>query len=78
MKRRTFVRSTLAAAAATAIPADAWLGALYRPLGAQDRDSTEADVRDAFRQNHERLVQVKNRYDPRNLFRLNANIQPTA
>jgi FAD/FMN-containing dehydrogenase len=29
-----------------------------------------------YRQNHERLVAVKNRYDPRNLFRLNANVAP--
>jgi FAD/FMN-containing dehydrogenase len=43
----------------------------------QDLDSTAADVRDAFRQNHDRLVEVKNRYDPQNLFRLNANVQPT-
>jgi FAD/FMN-containing dehydrogenase len=43
----------------------------------QDVDATAADVRDAFRQNHERLVEVKNRYDPENLFRLNANVQPT-
>ena len=27
--------------------------------------------------NYERLVQVKNRYDPANLFRLNANVVPT-
>ena len=37
-----------------------------------------AAVRRNYRSNHERLVAVKNRYDPRNLFRLNANIQPTA
>ena len=43
----------------------------------QDLDSTSADVRDAFRQSHDRLVEVKNRYDPENLFRLNANVQPT-
>lgn len=31
-----------------------------------------------YRGNHTRLVEVKNRYDPGNLFRLNANIQPSA
>lgn len=30
-----------------------------------------------YRDNYERLVGVKNRYDPQNLLRLNANIQPT-
>ncbi|HEX6069403.1 MAG TPA: FAD-binding oxidoreductase [Longimicrobiaceae bacterium] len=30
-----------------------------------------------YRQNHSRLVEVKNRYDPRNLFRLNANVEPS-
>jgi hypothetical protein len=28
--------------------------------------------------NHPRLAQVKRRYDPTNLFRLNANVTPTA
>jgi FAD/FMN-containing dehydrogenase len=27
--------------------------------------------------NYDRLVQIKNRFDPTNLFRLNANIEPT-
>jgi FAD/FMN-containing dehydrogenase len=34
-------------------------------------------VHAAFGPNYERLVSVKNRYDPTNLFRLNHNIKPT-
>ncbi len=34
-------------------------------------------VRDAYGANHARLVALKNRYDPTNLFRLNQNIEPT-
>jgi FAD/FMN-containing dehydrogenase len=35
-------------------------------------------MRDAYGKNYERLVEIKNQYDPANLFRLNQNIQPTA
>jgi FAD/FMN-containing dehydrogenase len=35
-------------------------------------------MREAFGENYERLVDLKNKYDPTNLFRLNQNIKPTA
>ncbi len=34
-------------------------------------------LREAFGQNYDRLVEIKNRYDPTNLFRLNQNIPPS-
>jgi FAD/FMN-containing dehydrogenase len=34
-------------------------------------------VKEAYGANHERLIALKNRYDPTNLFRLNQNIKPT-
>ena len=37
----------------------------------------EAQVRAAYGGNYERLVAVKNKYDPTNLFRLNLNIKPS-
>jgi FAD/FMN-containing dehydrogenase len=41
------------------------------------RDEGEARVRDAYpRMTWERLVAIKSRYDPTNLFRLNQNIPP--
>jgi hypothetical protein len=40
-------------------------------------DMTAAAIQSTYRQNHERLVAVKNRYDPTNLFRMNANVKPT-
>jgi FAD/FMN-containing dehydrogenase len=41
-------------------------------------EETQAQVEASYGENFARLVQVKNQYDPTNLFRLNANIRPTA
>ena len=35
------------------------------------------DARAAYRENYDRLVEVKNAWDPENLFRLNHNVEPT-
>ncbi len=43
-----------------------------------DPETTEIAVNANYRRNYDRLVSVKNRYDPANLFRLNANVRPTA
>ncbi len=40
-------------------------------------DEGEQTIKDSFGANYERLVQVKNKYDPANFFRLNQNIKPT-
>jgi FAD/FMN-containing dehydrogenase len=42
-----------------------------------DYDATTSSVRTNFRANHDRLVAVKNKYDPKNLFRMNANVVPS-
>jgi hypothetical protein len=39
-------------------------------------DIAEDGVAKAYGPNHDRLVQVKSKYDPTNLFRLNLNIKP--
>lgn len=40
-------------------------------------DQAETTVNKNYGGNYHRLVKVKNRYDPTNLFRLNANVKPT-
>jgi hypothetical protein len=40
-------------------------------------DEGEDRVKASYRDNYERLVVVKNKYDPTNFFRLNQNIKPT-
>jgi FAD/FMN-containing dehydrogenase len=39
-------------------------------------DEGEAVVREAYGPNYERLVALKNKYDPTNFFRMNHNIRP--
>ena len=43
-------------------------------MAGEDQDHGPA----TYRQNYRRLVQVKRRYDPDNLFRLNQNVHPQA
>ena len=40
-------------------------------------DEGEDRVRAGYRENYDRLVAIKNRYDPTNLFRVNQNIKPS-
>jgi len=42
-----------------------------------DSDVEDQRLRETYGPNYARLVQLKNRYDPTNLFRLNANINPS-
>lgn len=50
-------------------------GVAYTNFGGFSEES-QALVRTAFGPNYERLVEVKTRYDPGNLFRMNQNIRP--
>ena len=46
-------------------------GITYQNFAAEDGPAAVA-----FEENYARLVEIKNRYDPSNLFRMNANIEP--
>ena len=52
--------------------------AIYVNVLEDNVEEGEQRVREAYGPNYERLVTLKNKYDPTNFFRLNANIKPTA
>jgi hypothetical protein len=41
-------------------------------------DEDQSRIKAAYGRNFERLVRLKTKYDPANLFRLNANVPPAA
>ena len=47
-------------------------------LNFQTADEEEERVRPTYGTNHDRLVEVKEKYDPENVFRSNRNIRPRA
>jgi len=51
-------------------------GRIYANLMGADQMTEKTQLRAAFGANYERLVALKNKYDPNNFFRLNQNIKP--
>ncbi len=52
-------------------------GSVYVNYLGQERDEGSERVRAAYGAKYDRLVALKNKYDPTNFFRLNQNIKPT-
>jgi FAD/FMN-containing dehydrogenase len=58
-------------------------GAAIKPFASEGvyvnflTEEGEARIRASYGLNYERLVQIKNRYDPTNFFHINQNIKPT-
>jgi len=48
-------------------------GGLYLHYGVLEKKD---HIRTAYGQNYKRLIEIKKRYDPMNLFQVNQNIQP--
>jgi len=41
-------------------------------------DEGEDRVKASYKDNYDRLVKIKSKYDPKNLLRVNQNIKPTS
>lgn len=67
MQRRAFCKSAVAAGAI-----EPHMQGFYTNL----HEDSERRTWGNYGENYPRLVAVKNRYDPGNLFRLNANVRP--
>ncbi len=53
-------------------------GSVYHNFVGQEDEDAEVVVRSGFGANYRRLAQIKAKYDPTNLFRLNQNVKPEA